>query len=354
EKLLGDMLDLDDLHVEFAPDLVAMVLDSATGLDARINNMRSHVAEEFGLILPEIRLTDNAILTPGSYVMRIQGVEQAHDRLFPDMVLALMSDNPDQLPPGEDVQEPVYGAQARWISREHQDSAAVTGATIVAPAEVLATHLLEVIKKNFPRLLTLKSLNKLLTEFTNLSDQGRAAGNKRLLDDLIPEKVPVDLLLSVMRLLLEERVSVRNLPLILESIAEARGTAATPESISEHVRQRLGFQLIAEMKRPDGSLPLLQLAPEWEDTFDTYQIEGERGQVDVALPPDDFNKLANGVAEKIATAGNDGVYPALITSRLRRRFLRTVLSSRGIQNPVFSFEEIGTDSKPALIGMVPA
>lgn len=354
EKLLGDMLDLDDLHVEFAPDLVAMVLDSATGLDARINNMRSHVAEEFGLILPEIRLTDNAILTPGSYVMRIQGVEQAHDRLFPDMVLALMSDNPDQLPPGEDVQEPVYGAQARWISREHQDSAAVTGATIVAPAEVLATHLLEVIKKNFPRLLTLKSLNKLLTEFTNLSDQGRAAGNKRLLDDLIPEKVPVDLLLSVMRLLLEERVSVRNLPLILESIAEARGTAATPESISEHVRQRLGFQLIAEMKRPDGSLPLLQLAPEWEDTFGTYQIEGERGQVDVALPPDDFNKLANGVAEKIATAGNDGVYPALITSRLRRRFLRTVLSSRGIQNPVFSFEEIGTDSKPALIGMVPA
>ncbi|MGB0901542.1 flagellar biosynthesis protein FlhA [Halocynthiibacter sp.] len=354
EKLLGDMLDLDDLHVEFAPDLVAMVLDSATGLDARINNMRSHVAEEFGLILPEIRLTDNAILTPGSYVMRIQGVEQAHDRLFPDMVLALMSDNPDQLPPGEDVQEPVYGAQARWISREHQDSAAVTGATIVAPAEVLATHLLEVIKKNFPRLLTLKSLNKLLTEFTNLSDQGRAAGNKRLLDDLIPEKVPVDLLLSVMRLLLEERVSVRNLPLILESIAEARGTAATPESINEHVRQRLGFQLIAEMKRPDGSLPLLQLAPEWEETFDTYQIEGERGQVDVALPPDDFNKLANGVAEKIATAGNDGVYPALITSRLRRRFLRTVLSSRGIQNPVFSFEEIGTDSKPALIGMVPA
>ncbi len=354
EKSLGDMLDLDDLHVEFAPDLVSMVLDSATGLDARINNMRSHVAEEFGLILPEIRLTDNAILPPGTYVMYIQGVEQARDRLQPDMVMALMSDNPALLPPGEDIQEPVYQAPARWISREHQDDATVTGATIVAPAEVLATHLLEVIKKNFSRLLTLKSLNRLLTEFTNLTDQTRANSNKRLLDDLIPEKVPPDLLLAVMRLLLEERVSVRNLPLILESIAEARSTGATPESICEYVRQRLGFQLISEHKRPDGSLPLLQLAPEWEERFSSCQIEGERGQVDVALPPDDFNKLANSVAEKIANAGNEGVYPAVITSRLRRRFLRTVLSARGIQNPVFSFEEVGSDCQPALIGLVPA
>jgi len=354
EKSLGDMLDLDDLHVEFAPDLVGMVLDSTTGLDARINNMRSHVAEVFGLILPEIRLTDNGILPPGTYVMHIQGVEQARDRLMPEMVLALMSDTPEQLPPGEDVKEPVYGAPARWISRAFQDDAAVTGATIVAPAEVLATHLLEVIKKNFPKLLTLKSLNRLLSEFTNLTDQTRAASNKRLLDELIPEKVPVDLLLAVMRLLLEERVSVRNLPLILEAIAEARGAAATPETISEYVRQRLGFQLVAELKRPDGSLPLLQLAPEWEETFSTYQIEGERGQVDVALPPDDFNKLANGVAEKIARASDDGIYPAVITSRLRRRFLRTVLAARGIQNPVFSFEEIGNESRPALIGLVPA
>jgi flagellar biosynthesis protein FlhA len=120
------------------------------------------------------------------------------------------------------------------------------------------------------------------------------------------------------------------------------------------VRHRLGFQLFSEIKRPDGTLPLLQLAPEWEEKFATYQVEGERGQSDVALPPSDFNKLAKSMADKIAKASETGIYPAIITSTRRRRFLKTVLAAQGIQNPVFSFEEIGTEAKPSLVGLVPA
>ena len=142
----------------------------------------------------------------------------------------------------------------------------MAGLTVVSPAEVLATHLLEVIKANLARLLSLRGLRRLLDEFANLSDPPRAEANRRLLDEMVPDKVPVDLLLTVLRLLLEERVSIRNLPLILEAIAEARGLG-TPEAICEHVRQRLGFQLVAELKRPDGTIPLIQLAPEWEKTF---------------------------------------------------------------------------------------
>lgn len=351
---IGDLLDLDDIHVEFAPDLVSMVLDPATGLDVRIANMRTHVASAFGLILPEIRLTDEAALPAGTYVIKVLGVEQVRDRLRPDQALALLPDGPDILPAGENVSEPVYGAPARWIAAENQEEAALSGATIVTATEVLATHLLEVIKKNFPRLLSLKALRKLLDEFVNLSDEQRAEANRRMLGELMPDKVPVDLLLSVMRLLLEERVSVRNLPLILESIAEARTAKASPEAICEHVRQRLGFQLVAEMKREDGTIPLIQLAPEWEQTFSTYQIEGERGYGDVALPPEEFNRLANGVAEKIARASETGVYPAIATPRHRRRFLRTVLSAKGITNPVLSFEEIGVEARPSLVGLVPA
>ncbi|WP_172297626.1 flagellar biosynthesis protein FlhA [Pseudoruegeria sp. HB172150] len=351
---LGDMLDLDDIHVEFAPDLVTMVLDPGTGLDARIANMRMHVATVYGLILPEIRLTDEASLPPGGYVIRIQGVEQARDRLMPDKVLAIVAAEPEDLPPGDDVKEPVYGAPARWIGTAQQERAALAGTTIVTPTEVLATHLLEVMKRNFARLLGLKALRRLLDEFANLSDPKRADANRRLLDEMIPDRVPVDLLLTVLRLLLEERVSIRNMPLILESIAEARGAHATPETICEHVRQRLGFQLIAEIKRPDGTLPLVQLAPEWEEHFSNHQLDGDFGQQDVALPPEDFNRLANAVADRLAKAGETGIYPALVTSRRRRRFLRTVLSAKGIMNPVFSFEEIGTDARPALVGMVPA
>lgn len=352
---MGDVLDLDDIHVEFATDLVTMVLDPSTGLDARIANMRKHVASVYGLILPEIRLTDDPSLPSGTYVVRIQGVEQARDVLQPNRVLAILSGSELDLPPGDNVEEPVYGAPARWVSPEAQEEVALQGCTAVTPAEVLATHLLEVMKRNFGRLLSLRALRRLLDEFTNLSDPARAAANKRLLDELVPDRVPVDLLLSVLRLLLEERVSIRNLPLILESIAEARPVFSAPEAICEHVRQRLGFQLVAELKRGDGTLPLVQLAPEWEETFLTYQTdESGRGGSDIALPPEAFNRLANGVAEKIASAGEKGVYPAVVTSTRRRRFLRTVLTAKGIANPVFSFEEIGTEARPALVGMVPA
>ncbi|WP_375543575.1 flagellar biosynthesis protein FlhA [Leisingera caerulea] len=351
---LGDILDLDDLHLEFAPDLVSMVLDEGTGLDARIANMRSHIATTFGLILPEIRLTDQHDLERGTYVIKVQGVEQVRGTLHPDMVLALMPDNHDALPPGTDVTEPVYGAPARWISAKAQEQAALAGATVVTPPEILATHLLEIIKQNFSRLLTLKSLRRLLDEMTQLSDSFRAEANRKLLDALVPDKVPMDTLHAVLRLLLEERVSIRNMPLILESIAEARLHTTQPELICEHVRQRLGFQLVAEMKREDGTIPLIQLAPEWEDKFSTYQVDAQGAGLDIALPPDLFNRLADGLSDKLSTITDQGVFAAVVTSTRRRRYLRTILKSRGITNPVLSFEEIGLEARPALVGMVQA
>jgi flagellar biosynthesis protein FlhA len=351
-RSIGDVLDFDDIHIEFAPNLVAMVLDPATGLDSRIANMRNHVATAFGFILPEIRLTDEGALPPGQYRIRLQGVERVSDRLYPDRVLVLLNDG-IPAPDGLDTQEPVYGAPARWIRPDQQEDAALSGLTVVSPTEVLATHLLEVLKTNLSSLLTLRGLRRLLDEFVRLSDPIRAEANRRLLDELLPEKVPVDLLHSVLRLLLDERVSIRNLPLILEAIAEARGLG-TPETICEHVRQRLGFQIVAELKRSDGSIPLIQLAPDWEKAFTTYQIEGERGQRDIALPPELFARLANGLTERANRAAETGVYPALVTSVSRRRFLRTVVQAKGLQMPVLSYEEIGTGARPALLGQVPA
>ncbi|XDA98487.1 flagellar biosynthesis protein FlhA [Sulfitobacter sp. LCG007] len=352
-KPLGDILELDDIHVEFAPDLVSMVLDPGTGLDARITNMRTHVASVFGLILPEIRLTDNPALPLGTYVLRIQGVEQARAQLNPDQVLALMPETPISLPSGTDTREPVYGAPARWINGRDQEQAALEGITIVSPAEILATHLLETVKRNFSRLLTLKSLRRLLGEMVNISDPARAEANRKLLDEMIPDKVPVDVLHAVLRLLLDEQVSIRNLPLILEATAEGRGMNAQPEAICEHVRQRLGFQLVAEMRRPDGTLPLIQLAPEWEETFNTYQVDADRG-LDIALPPDVFNHLADNMSRKLQDASHNGIYAAIATNTRRRRFLRTVMRAKGISNPVLSFEEIGLDARPSLVGVVAA
>lgn len=353
EKSLGDILELDDVHVEFASNLVNMVLDPGTGLDARISKMRTHVATTFGLILPEIRLTDHPGLSTGTYIIRIHGVEQGRAALNPDQILALAPENRSTLPPGVDTVEPVYGASARWIINTHQEEAAIAGVTLVTPTEVLSTHLLETLKNNFSRILTLKSLRRVLVEMTNVSDPQRADANRKLLDEMIPDKVPIDILHSVLRLLLDEKVSIRNLPLIIEAVAEARGHNAQPEAICEHVRQRLGFQLIGELKRLDGTLPLVQLAPEWEETFATYEIEGDRG-FDIALPPDIFNQLAERASEKLNQASENGINAALVTNTRRRRFVRTVMHAKGISNPVLSFEEIGLEAQPSLVGVVAA
>jgi len=350
---MGDVLDLDEIHVQFAADLVPMVLDPGLGLDGRISNIRAHVAREFGLILPEIRLTDDTRLPEGCYAILIHGVEQARDRLRPDHVLALVQEDTDLSFEGEDVKEPVYHAPARWIAPRHQEDAALAGSTVVSPIEVLATHLLEVLKSNFGRLLTHKSLHRLLDELTGLSDSARAEANRRLISEMIPDKVQPDLLLAVLRLLLEERVSIRNLPLILEAMAEVRTLLQGPEAVCEHVRQRLGFQLVAPLKREDGTLPLVQLAPDWEEVFGTYQMTGDHGS-DVALPPEDFGRLGTHIAQTLGDLGKSGISPALVTSARRRRFLRTVLAARGLGAAVLSYEEIGVDARPALVGTVAA
>ena len=228
KRSLGDLLDIDEIHMEFAPNLVPVVMDEATGLDARIVNMRNHIAGEFGLILPEIRLTDNPGLPNGTYAIRIQGVEAARSAIETDKVLVLLPDENAPAPEGRSVAEPVYGAPARWIAPASQEEAALMGLSVVTPTEVVATHLLEIVKANFGRLFTRRSLRKLLDEFTSLSDPKRAEANRKMLDEFVPEKVTIDTLQAVLRLLLEERVSIRNLPLILEAIAEAHLPQAAP------------------------------------------------------------------------------------------------------------------------------
>ena len=352
ERQIGDVLALDEIRVEFALDLVDLALDPSNGLESRITGLRNHIAEKFGIILPEIRLTDDQGLPAGTYVILIQGVEAASDRLERDHVLMLTGAGTPERVPGRAVKEPVYGAPAKWIP-----SSAATdliGETIVTPGEVLATHLLEVIKSNFPRLLGLKGLQHLLDAFTKVSSPEKAVANRRLLEELVPSKVSPELLLSVLRLLLAERVSVRNLPVIIEAIAEQRETGHGVDDIAEHVRRRLSAQITAEMKRPDGTLPLIQLSPDWEAAFERYQLDGATGRGDVALPPDMFQKLAIGLAQSIGQAAEQGNHAAIVTSARRRRFVHDIMAARGLPNPVIAYEEIGPATTPAILGSVAA
>jgi flagellar biosynthesis protein FlhA len=193
-------------------------------------------------------------------------------------------------------------------------------------------------------------MKKVLDAHVSPSDPDRAKTNQTLLDEFIPDKVPLDLLQSVLRLLLAERVSIRNLQLILEAVAEARGSNTAPEVIVEHVRRRIGYILTAPLVDETGTLPLIQLGPDWETLFASHELDLGGGSVDVALPPDEFNRLAKSVQEKLNTASTTGRYAAVATAAHRRRFVREVLAAKGVRNPVLSFEEIGYSVRSALLG----
>ena len=354
DKPVGDAIDIDDIHIAFAPDLISVVTDPATGLESRITALRRHLATDLGFVMPEVRITDEPAMKSLSYSIKIHGVTSASDEIRPGKVLVLLPEDSQNSKTfdvsGEDTREPVYGAPARWIDPANKDAAASAGLPIISPIEVLATHLMETVQGNLDRLFTRRTLRKLLDAFVTPSDADRAKANQQLLDEFIPEKVSLDLLQSVLRLLLAERVPVRNLQLILEAIAEVRSPNQVPEQIAEHVRRRIGYILTAPLIDETGALPLIQLDPSWEELFVRHQQDLGDGSTDIALPPDEFNRLAQSVQEKLASASASGRYAAVATSAHRRRFVRETLAAKGVRHPVLSYEEIGHSVRPALLG----
>jgi flagellar biosynthesis protein FlhA len=302
----GDSIHSDEIHLEVAPDLVNLVLLGDNGFESRIQKIRRYIAEEYGFVLPPIRMTDNPILKKNEYRIRIQGVRIDSGFLRPGSVLALLED--DQLPhlDGEKVKEPVYKAAARWLASGKKQELAASGIPAVEPIEVLATHMLEVIQSNFSLIFTRMVMLDTLDALTKVSDAERAAANRRFLDEYIPGKVTPELLLSVVRLLLEERVSIRNLFLIIETLAEAKQAGANIQRSVEMVRQRLAFQIVDRLQDEQGRLPLVQLSTNWEQKFAQYEITNENGNSDIALPPELFGELTKsgpGEAERSARKG---------------------------------------------------
>lgn len=350
EKSLGDLMSLEEIQVEFATDLVPLALDMATGLDMRVAKIRNHVASEYGFIVPPIRLNDNAELEAGDYVIWVHGVESARFRLKAGCVMILAGD--DEILPfeGTPVEEPVYGASARWIEARHKNTAAAHGCPVIEPSEILATHLLETIKSNFGRLMSRRAVRKILDEYARTTDTTRAAANRQLLDEFIPEKAPIEVVQTVFRRLLEEGVSVRNIPVILEAISEARPWCANAEKIAEHVRRRLARQITASLKNEGGQVPIVQLSPDWEHVFSRYESSGEGQEKDVALPPEEFNRLARSIAEQLRKAATEKLFPAVVTFRERRRFIREVMHAKGMRNPVIAYDELDPQTKPLITG----
>ena len=349
---IGDSIHADEIHLEVAPDLVNLVLRGENGVENRIEKIRRYIAEEYGFVLPPIRMTDNPTLDKNAYRLKIQGVKVDSGFLRPGAILALVEENQLTHLKGEAVREPVYKAAARWLPNNRKQELAAAGVPVIEPIEVLATHMLETIQSNFSLVFTRMVMLDTLDALTKISDGERAAANKRVLDEYIPGKVAPEMLLSVLRSLLEERVPIRNLFMIIETIAEVKAANPGIPRIVELVRQRLAFQIVDRLQDAEGRLPLVRLSADWEKRFSDYEIQNENGGSDVALPPELFGELISSVQTKLNESAQKGVMAAVATSSRRRRFLRTVLASKGIRNAVLAYEEINSKTKPHILGVV--
>lgn len=348
---IGDVLDTDDISVEIGSDLIVTALDQARGLGSRISNLRIHIARGFGLILPDVRITDTDELAPGDYLIRVHGVVRGRGSLRPGEVLALGPDRLLEQLRGVTVREPVYSSPARWLAREDQDEAATMGATVVTPMEVLSTHLMEVVKANLSSLLTLAAMQRQIEELKTLSDPSRAERYRRYLDSMIPDKVSPESLLAVLRALLEERLSIRNLPLIIDAIFEFRSIDSI-ETVYEMVRKRLRGQITQQYSDDSGRISALQLHPAWEAEF--VRADGETGRTGGgAITPGLSQKLLDATRRALATA-QPGARTVVVAPDHRRRMIRAVLGSNGVSAPVLGLEEIDPVAELHLVGTIEA
>ncbi|MBD9526599.1 flagellar biosynthesis protein FlhA [Paracoccus sp. PAR01] len=348
QNKIGDVLDTEEISVEIGPGLIASALDQGRGLGQRITNLRLHIARAFGLILPDVRITDGTDFGPGEYVIRLQGVVRGRGTLLPDRVLALGAESVLGHIPSEEIREPVYGSPAKWIDPDDQDEAAIGGATIVTPMEVLSTHLMEVVRTNLALLMTMTTMQRMIRELCDVSDTHRAQVNQRFFDGMVPDKVSPELLLAVLRAMLEERLSVRNLVLITDAVYEARN-AASPEAIYEQVRRRMRGQICEQYAAIDGQLEILQLHPMWE--AELTRAESEAGRSGNAALPQLQQKLTEALRKLLATLPPAQEFVLTVPDH-RRRLIRMILGSAGISMPVIGLDEIDPAIRVRLCGTV--
>jgi flagellar biosynthesis protein FlhA len=344
EEPIGTALAIDDVKVELGYGLLVLINDlEGRRLTDQIKALRRTLASEYGFVMPPVRILDNMRLPTHGYAIRIKEMEAGTGEVRLNHLMAMDPRGGQVDMPGEHVREPAFGLPATWIDDSLREEATFRGYTIVDPATVLTTHLTEILKENMADLLSYGEVQKLLKELP--------AEQKKLVEDLVPSVVSNTTLQRVLQALLKERVSIRDLGAILEGIAEAAPHTSSLTNLVEAVRTRLARQLCWQNKGEDGSLPIITLSGEWEQTFsDALVGSGEDKQL--ALAPSrlqDFIRAVRDGFERAALAGDAAV---LLTGPTIRPYVRSIIERFRGQTVVMSQNEIHPKARLKTVGAI--
>lgn len=344
EEPLSSILQVDILRLEMGYGLLSLIDETKGGrLTEQIKAMRRQLAKEIGFVVPSIRIQDNMQLQPGGYVLSIKDIEVGRGELRPGHLLAMDATGSAAPIAGEETIEPTFGLPARWISEAAREEATFNGYTVVDCSTVIVTHLTEIIKDNLPDLLTRNELQKLLDEIRPV--------HGKLIEELIPSQVSITVLQKVLQNLLSERISVRDLPTILEAMADAVTLTKNIQVITEMVRARLSRQISATYQSHDGFIPIIALSGGWEREFaDSILSDGDDRQL--AMEPSKVQTFVRTTKDAFEKVMAQGTQPVLMTSPQNRPFVRSILERAMPSVPVISQSEIHPRAKIKTVGTV--
>ncbi len=344
EEPISSALALDLLRVELGYGLLPLINDTkGHRVTDQIKALRRQLATEMGFVMPAVRILDNMQLGPNEYVIRVKEVEAGRGELFPGQLLIMDPKGAAVELPGTHTNEPAFGLPATWVDQGLREEASFRGYTVVDPGTVLTTHLTEVLKTNMAELLSYAETKKLLDD---LSPE-----QKKLVEELIPAQISVTGVQRVLQSLLSERVSTRDLPSILEGIAEAVGHTKNAMLIAEHVRARLARQLCHQHMSGKGFLPIVAMSPAWEQSF-AESLAGTGEERQLAMAPSQLQAFIHAVRERFDEASATGDIPVLLTSPIIWPYVRSIVERFRAQTPVMSQNEIHPSVRLRTLGQI--
>ena len=344
EKVLEDILKVELLELDIGYQLIK-IADPNQGGDLldRIKTMRKKIAQDFGFLVPQIRIKDNLHLKPTEYQILLKGVEVAKGEIFPDKYLAMSSPMVIEEIEGEKVKEPAFGIDAIWIDEDKKEEALMNGYTVVDASTVIVTHISEIIKKYAEELLTRQDVQALLDrvkkDFPAIVDDAMKVAN-------------VGLIQRVLKALLHEKIPIKDMITILETVADVAEYTKNIDVIVEHVRSALSRVITKLYESEDGTLKLITFDTQTEQyLMNKLQQQGEQKQF--LLTVAEMNKLVEEISNAAAEILNKGIAPVvLIVDPLIRKPLAEILERFGVDVVVLSHAEIDPNAKFEVLGSI--
>jgi flagellar biosynthesis protein FlhA len=327
-------LGVDALELRIGYGLVKLV-DRNRGGDLldRITSIRKQIAIEMGLIVPPVRIRDNGQLDPNQYVLMLRGEEIARGEAYPDKLLAIDNGLASEVLNGLPTKEPAFGLSAWWVDVDQRDTAEQRSYTVVEPTGVLATHLTEIIKRYAAELLTRGETQKLIDHLKST--------NAGLVEEVIPNLLRVADVQAVLQSLLRERVPVRDLEVILETLGDWAPRSKDVEVLTEYVRNALARTICAQYRDPVGKLHCVSIDPMTEDLIQGNIQRLELGS-SLTLPPEQQSQIAVAMRKEVerATPSVGGAPLVVLCSPQVRMWLRRMIESVLPQTPVIALNEV--------------